>query len=113
MVGKEAPPVCNAPTGLTSTPGSTTASVSWTAASGAVSYAVDYKLNTSGTWTSFSTAQAGTSASLTGLVASSLYDWRVTTNCSSGSSTPAAAQFTTTAASTCATAFEPNETQAL
>ena len=107
-----APATCNAPTGLTSTPGSTTASLSWTAASGAVSYAVDYKLNTSGTWTSFSTAQAGTTASLTGLASSSLYDWRVTTNCSSGSSTPAAAQFTTTAASTCSTAFEPNETQA-
>ena len=107
-----APAACNAPTGLTSTPGSTTASVSWTAASGAVSYAVDYKLNTSGTWTSFSTAQTAVSASLTGLTASSLYDWRVTTNCSSGSSTAAAAQFTTTAASTCATAFEPNETQA-
>jgi hypothetical protein len=107
-----APPACNAPTGLTSTPASTTATVSWTAVSGAVSYAVDYKLNTSATWTSFSTAQTGTSASLTGLTASSLYDWRVTTNCSSGTSTAAAAQFTTTAASTCATAFEPNETQA-
>ena len=107
-----APAACNAPTGLTSTPASTTASVSWTAASGAVSYAVDYKLNSSSTWTSFSTAQTAVSASLTGLTASSLYDWRVTTNCTSGSSTAAAAQFTTTAASTCATAFEPNETQA-
>lgn len=105
-------PACNAPTGLTSTPGSTTATVSWTAVSGAVSYAVDYKLNSSSTWTSFSTAQTATSANLTGLTSSSLYDWRVTTNCSSGSSTAAAAQFTTTAASTCATAFEPNETQA-
>lgn len=107
-----APAACNAPTGLTSTPGSTTASLSWTAVSGAVSYAVDYKLNSSSTWTSFSTAQTGTTASLTGLTASSLYDWRVTTNCSSGSSTATAAQFTTTAASACGTAFEPNETQA-
>jgi hypothetical protein len=107
-----APAVCDAPTGLTSTPGSTSATVSWTAVSGAVSYAVDYKLNSSSTWTSFSTAQTATSASLTGLTASSLYDWRVTTNCASGSSTAAAAQFTTTAAPACATAFEPNETQA-
>ena len=108
-----APAACNAATGLTSssvTSGS--AVVSWSAVSGAVSYAVDYKLNASGTWTSFSTAQTGTSANLTGLAASSLYDWRVITNCSSGSSTAASAQFTTTAASTCATAFEPNETQA-
>ncbi|MEP7317697.1 MAG: reprolysin-like metallopeptidase [Panacibacter sp.] len=103
---------CNAPTGLSSsaiTSGSAT--VSWTAVSGAVSYAVDYKTNASSTWISFSTAQTGVSANLTGLTASTLYDWRVTTNCSSGSSSPAAAQFTTGTASTCATAFEPNETQ--
>ncbi|MFZ1528988.1 MAG: reprolysin-like metallopeptidase [Ferruginibacter sp.] len=104
---------CNAPTGLTSSAVTTSsATVSWTAVSGAVSYAVDYKLNSSSTWISFSTAQTGTSASLTGLTASSLYDWRVTTNCSAGSSTASAAQFTTATASGCATAFEPNETQA-
>ncbi|MBG9377799.1 fibronectin type III domain-containing protein [Panacibacter sp. DH6] len=95
--------ICNAPTGLTSSAiTSSGATVSWSAVSGAVSYAVDYKLNSSATWTSFSTAQTATSASLTGLSASSLYDWRVTTNCASGSSTASAAQFTTTAAtSTC------------
>ena len=108
-----APAVCNAPTGLTSSAITTSsATVSWTAASGAVSYAVDYKLNSSSTWTSFSTAQTGTSASLSGLSASSLYDWRVTTNCTSGTSTAAAAQFTTATASSCSTAFEPNETLA-
>jgi hypothetical protein len=99
-------PVCNAPTGLASTPGATTASVSWAAPSGAVSYKVEYKLNSSGTYTTFSTAQTGTSASLTGLTASTLYDWRVTTNCSSGSSSAAAAQFTTTAAPTCPGAYD-------
>jgi len=62
---------------------------------------VDYKLNSSGTWTSFSAAQTGTSANLTGLTSGSLYDWRVTTNCASGSSTPAQGQFTTTSTSTC------------
>lgn len=94
-------PVCTAPAGLSSTPAATTASVSWAAVSGAVSYAVQYKLNTSATWISFSTAQTGTTANLTGLTASSLYDWRVTTNCASGSSAPTAAQFTTLAAPTC------------
>lgn len=94
-------PVCAAPAGLSSTPAATTATVSWTAVSGAVSYAVQYKLNTSATWTNFSTAQTGTSANLTGLTAASLYDWRVTTNCASGSSTATAAQFTTLTAPTC------------
>lgn len=103
---------CNAPTGLSSTVTASSATVSWTAASGAVSYAVEYKLNSSSTWISFSTAQTGTSANITGLAASTLYDWRVTTNCPSGSSSPASAQFTTSTTSTCATAFEPNETQA-
>lgn len=108
-----APAACNAATGLTaSSIASNSATVSWAAVSGAVSYAVSYKLNSSSTWTSLSTAQTATSANLTGLTASSLYDWRVITNCASGSSTAAAAQFTTTAASTCATAFEANETQA-
>jgi hypothetical protein len=41
-----------------------------------------------------------------------LYDWRVTTNCASNTSTATVAQFTTTAASACGTAFEPNETLA-
>lgn len=108
-----APAACNAPTALSSSAvTSSSATISWTAASGAVSYAVDFKLNSSATWTSFSTAQTGTSANLTGLVASSLYDWRVRTNCASGSSAPAGAQFTTTAVATCLNAFEPNETQA-
>lgn len=92
---------CNAPTGLASSAiTASSATVSWTAVSGAVSYAVDYKLNSSSTWTSFSTAQTTTSANLTGLSASSLYDWRVKTNCAAGSSATTSAQFTTTAAAT-------------
>lgn len=104
---------CGTPTGLASSAiTSSSATLSWTAVSGAVSYAVDYKLNSASTWTSLSTAQTTTTANLSGLAASSLYDWRVTANCSSGSGAAATAQFTTSAASTCATAFEPNETQA-
>ncbi len=104
---------CAAPTGLASSSiTSSAATVSWSAVSSATSYAVDYKLNSSSTWTSFSTAQTGTSANLSGLTASSLYDWRVSATCPSGTTAFSAAQFTTTAASTCGTAFEPNETQA-
>jgi hypothetical protein len=93
---------CNTPTGLSST-GITVsaATVSWTAASGAVSYTVDYKANSSATWISAATATTATSVNLSGLSASTLYDWRVRTNCTSGSSAFTQAQFTTATASAC------------
>ncbi|MBL7748507.1 MAG: T9SS type A sorting domain-containing protein, partial [Chitinophagaceae bacterium] len=104
---------CNAPTGLASSAvTASSATVSWAAASGAVSYDVDYKTNASGTWTNAATATASLSVNLSGLSASTLYDWRVRTNCASGSSAYVQAQFTTSAAPGCGTAFEPNETQA-
>lgn len=104
---------CNAPTGLASSGiTSSAASVSWTAVSGAVSYDVDYKTNASATWTNVATGTTATSVNLTGLAASTLYDWRVRTNCTGGSSAYTQAQFTTLAAAGCGTAFEPNETQA-
>ena len=107
-----APFVCNAPSGLSASAiTSLGATVSWTAVSGAASYAVDYKLNTAVNWTSAATATASTSIVISGLSASALYDYRVSTNCgTNGSSGFSAAQFTTTAASVCGTAFEPNET---
>ncbi len=97
------PFVCNAPAGLTSSVITASgATVSWTAVSGAASYAVDYKLNSSGTWISAATATTATSAALSGLTSSSLYDWRVSTNCgANGTSGFSAAQFTTAAVSTC------------
>jgi hypothetical protein len=97
-----APFVCNAPTGLASSAiTSSGATVSWSAVSGAVSYDVDYKLASSGTWTNSITGTTATSRSITGLTASSLYDWRVRTNCSGGSSAYTQAQFTTGAVTTC------------
>jgi hypothetical protein len=106
--------VCDAPAGLTSSAITTSgATVSWTAASGAVSYDVDYKLASATTWTNAATATTATSVVLSGLASSSLYDWRVRTNCSTASSVYAQAQFTTaTVPSGCGTAFEPNETLA-
>ncbi len=105
--------VCNAPSGLTASSITTSsATVSWTAVSGAVNYSADYKLTSSGTWTSAASATTFTSVAISGLTASTVYDWRVRTNCSGSSSAYSAAQFTTATASTCASAFEPNETQA-
>jgi len=106
--------VCGtAPSGLaTSVITNTSATVSWTAVSGAVNYDVDYKLNSSSTWTNAATATTATSVGLSGLTLGSLYDWRVRANCSTGSSGYTQAQFTTTGGTSCSTAFEPNETQA-
>ncbi len=77
------------------------ATVSWSAVSGALNYDVDYKLNSSATWTNAATATTATSVSLSSLTSSSLYDWRVRTNCSSASSSYAAAQFTTASPASC------------
>jgi hypothetical protein len=84
--------------------------VSWGAVSGAVSYSVDYKLASSGSWINAAPATTSTSVGLSGLSSSTLYDWRVRTNCSSSNSSYTQAQFTTQAPpSGCGTAFEPNE----
>ncbi len=97
------PFVCNAPSGLAASAITTSsATISWVAVSGAASYAVDYKLNSSSVWISAATATTATSVAISGLAASSLYDYRVRTNCGvNGTSGFAAAQFTTTAAITC------------
>lgn len=93
---------CNAPGGLTSSAISASgATVSWTAVSGASNYTVEYKTAAGSTWTTAAAATTATSVNLTGLTASTLYDWRVRTNCTSGSSAYTQAQFTTTAASVC------------
>lgn len=93
---------CDAPTGLSSSSiTSSSATVSWAAVSGASNYTVDYKLNSASTWTTAAAATTSLFVNLTGLTASSLYDWRVRTNCTGGSSAYTQAQFTTAAASTC------------
>ncbi|MFB6454161.1 reprolysin-like metallopeptidase [Chitinophaga sp. Hz27] len=101
------PSGCGTPAGLNSSGvTSSGASVSWTAVSGAVSYDVDYKLNSSSTWTNAATATSATSVSLSSLTSASLYDWRVRANCSAGSSSYSAAQFTTLTASGCANTLD-------
>ncbi len=109
-----APVVCNAPTGLTATSiTNNSATVSWTAVSGALNYTVEYKTNAASTWTVAASATTATSTSLTGLTATTLYDYRVRTNCTGSNSSFSAAQFTTTAAqANCVTAYEANDSQA-
>jgi Metallo-peptidase family M12B Reprolysin-like/Secretion system C-terminal sorting domain/Bacterial pre-peptidase C-terminal domain/Fibronectin type III domain len=93
---------CGNATGLASSAiGNNTATVSWTAVANAVSYAVEYKLNSSTIWTSFAAAQTATTADLTGLTQGSLYDWRVQATCTAGAGSFVAAQFTTTVPFVC------------
>ncbi len=93
---------CGTPGSLSATAiTSTGATVNWAAVSGATSYDVDYKLTSASAWTNAVTATTATSRAISGLTASTVYDWRVRANCATGASPYAAAQFTTAAVSTC------------
>jgi hypothetical protein len=98
-----APPACSTPTGLASSAiTSTGATVSWTAVSGAVSYDLQYRVNGGTTWTSVAGVTTASRA-LTGLTASTTYEFQVRTNCSGSSSAfSASSTFATSAAGTCA-----------
>ena len=93
------PAACGDPTGLNTTSITTTsATLNWTAVSGALSYDVQYKPASSGTWSS-SINTTSTSLNLPGLSPSTIYDWRVDANCSAGSGNFVQSQFTTSAVS--------------
>ena len=91
---------CNAPTGMaTSTITTTSATLGWAAASGATSYNVQYRVVGATTWTTGTSAT--TSFNLSGLTASTNYEWQVKTVCASGSSAFTASTTFTTSAITC------------
>ncbi len=103
---------CIAPTTTTcSTPANiaaasitqTGATISWTAATGAASYSLQYKLSTASAYTTVTTTS--TSYTLTGLTAGVTYNYQVATTCSGTTSAySTTASFTTTAATpTCST----------
>jgi Zn-dependent metalloprotease len=91
---------CSAPTGLTaSSITNTSATVSWSAVSGALSYNLQWKAASSGTWNTVS-GLTTTSYSLTGLTLGTTYQFQVQTVCSAGSSPYSnTASFTTTGGS--------------
>src|SRR5262249_4018659 len=102
------PNACNTPGGLTVTNiAMTSATLNWGGVSGAVSYNVQYKQSSSGTWTS--TSSNANSYPLSGLDANTSYDWKVQTGCSSASSDySAVSSFTTLSSAGCADAYEAN-----
>jgi hypothetical protein len=91
-------PNCGNATGLTSSAiGSNTATISWTAVANVTSYTVEYKLNAATLWTPATLATpTSTTANLTGLTQTSVYNWRVLTNCAAGPGNFVTANFTTT-----------------
>lgn len=93
---------CNTPGGLSAS--SITASgatLNWTAVSGAGSYNVRYKSTSSTTWTN--TTSATNSKSISGLTASTTYEFQVQTVCSGSSSSYSASSNFTTGAATSTT----------
>lgn len=103
---------CGTPTGLaTASITSSSATISWTAVSGASSYTAQYRVSGATTWTNATVS--GTSAALSGLSASTTYQWQVQANCSGTLSAFAASSFTTSAAggTTCTDSYEANETR--
>lgn len=93
-------PPCNTPGSLSSSSISyTTASLNWGGVSGAVNYTIQWKTSVATVWSSATVS--GTTYSLTGLTAGTAYNWRISTNCSSNSSTVSATQsFNTLSCST-------------
>lgn len=87
-------PPCAAPAPVSSNISSTSATISWAAAPGAVSYSYSFGsgVHTCGTG---AVVQAGTSVNLTNLIPNTSYTFCVRTNCACGSSTYSTVNFMT------------------
>lgn len=109
--GSVAPPTaCAVPTGLSTTSiTASSATLSWSAVSGATSYDVQFR-PVGGTWSTGNVSS--TSANLTGLTEATNYEWSVRANCSNGTSAFSGnASFTSGTVSACTNdSYEANET---
>jgi N-acetyl-anhydromuramyl-L-alanine amidase AmpD len=79
------------------------ANLNWSSVSGAASYTLEWKASSAITWSSITSAN--NYYTISGLSASSSYNWRVRTNCSGGSSAYTTARTFTTQAS----CWDPHE----
>jgi len=97
-------PPCSIAGGLASSNINTTsATISWSAVSGAVSYNVQYRKTGTTNWSGANTTSA--SYNVAGLSSGTTYEWQVQTVCSSGSSSfSASATFTTLQSLSCGVA---------
>jgi hypothetical protein len=71
------------------------ANLNWPAVTGAISYTIEHKLNSSSVWINTASGWTDTSLNLISLTEGSLYDWRISATCAAGTGNSAAAQFTT------------------
>src|SRR5436190_868985 len=93
---------CSTPSGLsTSNITISSATANWSSVSGAISYNVDYKQSSSSTWINIASGTTSLSWNLLGLPASTSFDWRVSANCTSGTSSYTQTQFTSQAIGSC------------
>ena len=96
---------CNSPAGLTtSNITSVSATLNWDAVAEAVNYNVEYKPSVSASWITAVMGTTSLSYNLSGLSASTAYDWRVSADCSNYTQ----ASFTT--APICNDVYETNNT---
>jgi Pregnancy-associated plasma protein-A/Secretion system C-terminal sorting domain/Fibronectin type III domain/Bacterial pre-peptidase C-terminal domain len=109
--GSGTPVSCGIPATLGSSGVTTTgATLTWAAVSGATSYNVQYKLSSATTWTTVTSAT--NSVAVSGLTATSTYNFQVQAVCASGTSAySSAASFTTSSTTTtCTDVYENNNT---
>jgi hypothetical protein len=93
---------CGDPAGLSTTGITATAALAkWNAVSGASSYNVDYKASNSTYWITIANATTSLQWSLMGMDPSTSYDWRVSANCTEGTSNYTQTQFSTLATGSC------------
>jgi|GEM_PF-631617 len=86
------------------------ATIRWNRTADATGYYVEYKTSASASWSLLAANTADSSIALTGLTASTTYNWRVATNCSAGIGTFATGSFTTSAPQVCSDIYESNNT---
>jgi hypothetical protein len=102
--------VCNASTGMSTTAITTTsATFSWSAVSGAVSYNIQYRATGAPNWTTGTAT--GTSFNAASLAPSTSYEWQVQTVCTGGLSAFTASTLFTTLTSVCTDVYEPNNSK--
>ncbi|MEP7128308.1 MAG: M4 family metallopeptidase, partial [Chitinophagales bacterium] len=101
---------CGIPGGLNATSiTNTSATLNWTAVSGATSYNVQYRPVGSSTWSS--TTSTTVSKTVSTLTIATQYEFQVQTVCSGGTSSFSGSVNFTTGATVCAESLEPNNTK--